>query len=136
MTRRPRVLFVCVKNGGKSQMAAGLTKHRAAGTVETHSAGTKPDGDQRPVGTGGGHSTDGQRHWEVSMDRPSAASRESRECDWSEPTSTTAFANYFFGSSPPSPLVIPAELLRAGTEANPRTAASAAIPAITQNIGG
>jgi arsenate-mycothiol transferase len=35
-----RVLFVCVKNGGKSQMAAGLM----AGTpgVEVSSAGTKP----------------------------------------------------------------------------------------------
>ena len=40
--RRPRVLFVCVKNGGKSQMAAGLMKLRAGDTVEVHSAGTKP----------------------------------------------------------------------------------------------
>ena len=42
MTHRPRVLFVCVKNGGKSQMAAGLMNHRAAGTVDVHSAGTEP----------------------------------------------------------------------------------------------
>ena len=42
MSRRPRVLFVCVKNGGKSQMAAGLMKHRSAGSVEVHSAGTQP----------------------------------------------------------------------------------------------
>lgn len=41
-TRTPSVLFVCVKNGGKSQMAAGLM-HKAAGdAVEVHSAGTKP----------------------------------------------------------------------------------------------
>jgi arsenate-mycothiol transferase len=40
--RRPRVLFVCVKNGGKSQMAAGLMKLRAGDTVEVHSAGTQP----------------------------------------------------------------------------------------------
>lgn len=39
---RPSVLFVCVKNGGKSQMAAALMEHRAGGTVEVHSAGTKP----------------------------------------------------------------------------------------------
>ncbi|MGP9583420.1 MULTISPECIES: arsenate-mycothiol transferase ArsC [unclassified Brachybacterium] len=38
----PSVLFVCVKNGGKSQMAAALMEARAAGAVEVHSAGTKP----------------------------------------------------------------------------------------------
>src|SRR5699024_8941328 len=41
----PSVLFVCVKNGGKSQMAAALMRHHAAqaGTsVEVHSAGTQP----------------------------------------------------------------------------------------------
>ena len=42
MTRNPSVLFVCVKNGGKSQMAAGLMRHLAGGRVEVHSAGTKP----------------------------------------------------------------------------------------------
>ncbi|WP_372477208.1 arsenate-mycothiol transferase ArsC [Gordonia liuliyuniae] len=39
---RPSVLFVCVKNGGKSQMAAGLMTHVAGATVEVHSAGTRP----------------------------------------------------------------------------------------------
>lgn len=39
---RPAVLFVCVKNGGKSQMAAGLMKHEAGDTVTATSAGTKP----------------------------------------------------------------------------------------------
>ncbi|WP_068399648.1 arsenate-mycothiol transferase ArsC [Kribbia dieselivorans] len=39
---RPAVLFVCVKNGGKSQMAAALMRQRAGDTVEVHSAGTKP----------------------------------------------------------------------------------------------
>ncbi|GAA2057059.1 arsenate-mycothiol transferase ArsC [Williamsia deligens] len=38
----PSVLFVCVKNGGKSQMAAGLMRALAGDTVEVHSAGTKP----------------------------------------------------------------------------------------------
>lgn len=38
----PSVLFVCVKNGGKSQMAAALMRHHARGAVEVHSAGTKP----------------------------------------------------------------------------------------------
>jgi arsenate-mycothiol transferase len=40
----PSVLFVCVKNGGKSQMAAGLMRQLAGDTVNVHSAGTKPSG--------------------------------------------------------------------------------------------
>ena len=38
----PSVLFVCVKNGGKSQMAAGLMRKIAGDTVTVDSAGTKP----------------------------------------------------------------------------------------------
>ncbi|GAA4759164.1 MAG: low molecular weight phosphatase family protein [Rhodococcus sp.] len=38
----PSVLFVCVKNGGKSQMAAGLMRKAVGEAVEVHSAGTKP----------------------------------------------------------------------------------------------
>ena len=38
----PSVLFVCVKNGGKSQMAAGLMRQLAGEAVEVHSAGTAP----------------------------------------------------------------------------------------------
>ncbi|WP_319433269.1 low molecular weight phosphatase family protein [Mycobacterium sp. RTGN5] len=40
--RTPSVLFVCVKNGGKSQMAAGLMRKIAGDAVDVHSAGTKP----------------------------------------------------------------------------------------------
>jgi len=40
--RRPSVLFVCVKNGGKSQMAAGLMRRLAGAGVDVHSAGTRP----------------------------------------------------------------------------------------------
>lgn len=42
MTRKPAVLFVCAKNGGKSQMAAGLMRHLAGDEVDVYSAGTKP----------------------------------------------------------------------------------------------
>jgi arsenate-mycothiol transferase len=42
MSRTPSVLFVCVRNGGKSQMAAALMRHAAADRVEVHSAGTQP----------------------------------------------------------------------------------------------
>lgn len=41
-TSTPSVLFVCVKNGGKSQMAAGLMRQIAGDTVSVYSAGTKP----------------------------------------------------------------------------------------------
>ena len=39
---RPSVLFICVKNGGKSQMAAALMEARAGEAVEVHSAGLRP----------------------------------------------------------------------------------------------
>lgn len=43
MTRAtPSVLFVCVKNAGKSQMAAAIMRTLAGGTVTVHSAGTRP----------------------------------------------------------------------------------------------
>lgn len=38
----PEVLFVCVRNGGKSQMAAGLMRRDAGDLVEVYSAGTTP----------------------------------------------------------------------------------------------
>ena len=38
----PSVLFVCVKNGGKSQMAAALMRRAVSDTVHVDSAGTKP----------------------------------------------------------------------------------------------
>lgn len=42
MTTRPCVLFICVSNAGKSQMAAALARHHAGDAVEVHSAGTHP----------------------------------------------------------------------------------------------
>ncbi|KAM9866956.1 Arsenate-mycothiol transferase ArsC1 [Leucobacter aridicollis] len=44
MTIVPRVLFVCVKNGGKSQIAAGYMRAIAGGAVRVASAGTSPGG--------------------------------------------------------------------------------------------
>lgn len=40
--RTPSVLFVCVHNAGRSQMAAGLLHHLAGGRIEVRSAGTEP----------------------------------------------------------------------------------------------
>ena len=41
-TPKPTLLFVCVKNGGKSQMAAALARRFGGDAVEVHSAGTHP----------------------------------------------------------------------------------------------
>ena len=38
----PAVLLICVKNGGKSQMAAALMRQLVGDQVEVHSAGTHP----------------------------------------------------------------------------------------------
>ena len=42
MKEHPEVLFVCVQNAGRSQMAAGLMNFRAAGKVHVRSAGSDP----------------------------------------------------------------------------------------------
>ena len=42
MTDRPSVLFVCVHNAGRSQMAAGFLTHLSAGAIEVRSAGSLP----------------------------------------------------------------------------------------------
>ena len=39
---QPTVLFVCVHNAGRSQMAAGLLAYHAAGRVAVRSAGSAP----------------------------------------------------------------------------------------------
>lgn len=44
-TQKPSVLFVCSKNGGKSQIAAALMRDLAGDSVNVHSAGTKPGTD-------------------------------------------------------------------------------------------
>ena len=42
MSPTPQVLFVCVHNAGRSQMAAALLDHHADGRVEVRSAGSAP----------------------------------------------------------------------------------------------
>ncbi|WP_165984719.1 arsenate reductase ArsC [Streptomyces sp. YIM 98790] len=41
-TGTPRVLFVCTRNAGRSQMAAALLAHRAGERLQVSSAGTRP----------------------------------------------------------------------------------------------
>ena len=49
MSDLPSVLFVCVHNAGRSQMAAGFLTHLAAGQVEVRSAGSMPAEKVNPV---------------------------------------------------------------------------------------
>jgi len=45
----PEVLFVCVHNAGRSQMAAGLVKLRSRGSVHVRSAGSAPGEEINPA---------------------------------------------------------------------------------------
>ena len=49
MSDRPSVLFVCVHNAGRSQMAAGWLRHLAGDRVEIRSAGSLPAESVNPV---------------------------------------------------------------------------------------
>jgi len=48
-TTVPEILFVCVHNAGRSQMAAALAKHLSAGKVHVRSAGSQPDQEINPL---------------------------------------------------------------------------------------
>ena len=45
----PEVLFVCVQNAGRSQMAAGLVKLRSEGRIHVRSAGSSPAEEINPA---------------------------------------------------------------------------------------
>lgn len=42
--RKPRILFVCVENSNRSQMAEAFARLHGGGHVEAHSAGSRPSG--------------------------------------------------------------------------------------------
>jgi arsenate reductase len=46
---QPEVLFVCVHNAGRSQMAAGLVKLRSGGRIDVRSAGSAPADEVNPA---------------------------------------------------------------------------------------
>jgi arsenate reductase len=46
---KPSVLFVCVHNAGRSQMAAAFLSHLAGGRVEVRSAGSAPADSVNPA---------------------------------------------------------------------------------------
>jgi arsenate reductase (thioredoxin) len=47
--KRPSVLFVCVHNAGRSQMAAAYLTHLAQGAIEVRSAGSQPADQVNPA---------------------------------------------------------------------------------------
>ena len=49
MPERPEVLFVCVHNAGRSQMAAGLVELRSGGRIGVRSAGSAPADEINPA---------------------------------------------------------------------------------------
>jgi len=49
MTHMPSVLFVCVHNAGRSQMAAALLQHHSMGRIQVRSAGSAPANQINPV---------------------------------------------------------------------------------------
>lgn len=49
MSKKPTVLFVCVHNAGRSQMAAGFMEHLGGDRVEVLSAGSAPKESINPV---------------------------------------------------------------------------------------
>lgn len=48
-TSRPTVLFVCVHNAGRSQMAAGYLRHLSGDRIQVLSAGSQPADQVNPV---------------------------------------------------------------------------------------
>jgi len=49
MSDKPSVLFVCVHNAGRSQMAAAYLAHLSGGAVEVRSAGSQPASEVNPA---------------------------------------------------------------------------------------
>lgn len=49
MADKPRVLFVCIHNAGRSQMAAGFATALSGGAVEVHSGGSEPGNEINPI---------------------------------------------------------------------------------------
>ena len=49
MTDKPVILFVCVHNAGRSQMAAGFARALSGGAVEVRSGGSEPGDQINPI---------------------------------------------------------------------------------------
>jgi arsenate reductase (thioredoxin) len=49
MSRRPAVMFLCVHNAGRSQMAAGFMRHLGGSLVDVFSGGSEPADSLNPT---------------------------------------------------------------------------------------
>lgn len=49
MSEKPVVLFVCIHNAGRSQMAAGFMSALSGGAVEVRSGGSEPGSEINPI---------------------------------------------------------------------------------------
>jgi arsenate reductase (thioredoxin) len=49
LSEKPRVLFVCIHNAGRSQMAAGYATALSGGAIEIRSGGSEPGDEINPV---------------------------------------------------------------------------------------
>lgn len=49
MAEKPRVLFVCIHNAGRSQMAAGYARALSGGAVDVRSGGSEPGDRINPI---------------------------------------------------------------------------------------
>ena len=49
LTEKPTVLFVCIHNAGRSQMAAGYMRELSGGAVEVRSGGSEPGDQINPI---------------------------------------------------------------------------------------
>lgn len=74
-SNRPAVLFLCVHNAGRSQMAAGWMRHLAGDAVEVYSGGSEPGSRLNPMAVaamaevGIDISAESPRHWTDAMVR-------------------------------------------------------------------
>jgi arsenate reductase len=73
MTAKPTVLFVCVHNAGRSQMAAGYLQHLAGDRIQVLSAGSTPGDRLNPVAV--------EAMWEEGIDLVGARPRQLRPDD-------------------------------------------------------
>jgi arsenate reductase len=49
LAEKPRILFVCIHNAGRSQMAAGYATALSRGAVEVRSGGSEPGDEINPI---------------------------------------------------------------------------------------
>ncbi|MFL0503884.1 arsenate reductase ArsC [Kocuria sp. KSNUG] len=71
----PSVLFVCVHNAGRSQMAAAYVRHLSRGAVEVRSAGSAPAASINPAV----HETMLEEGIDLSAERPKVLTRDAVE---------------------------------------------------------